>query len=334
MAEQRDEAERVQARRMDRPIIPRVLAGVLRIDERQFDSCIEGLLSQQDCDVSYQVFGHFNKREASRRLYASLGHDGETFDVRCRLDADMVIVHPRLFSAAASVFSSHPNVDTITVGLHDFFTDSEIKGLHLWSPRVRWLTAPPWLFGDAVIDTSRWTLTVTGLTQPLVLHSPDPGPEQALRYGSHRALKGLMRGPHAKRWKEFLQVADAFGREPDPRRALAIAAALDAMTGPALADHIGAVTGTGFVRTDRILELARSDGLLEQFRSALSPERLAASCEERSQAIEDLLPSAHGGEGSPRRLSALRRRASLFALYRLGAPPDGSALREEFLSAL
>lgn len=309
----------------------RVLAGVLRIDERQFDACIDGLLDQQGCDVSYQVFGHFNEREASRRLYASLGLDAGMFDVRCRIDADMVIVHPRLLAAAATLFQRHPRVDTITVGLHDFFTDGEIKGLHLWSPRVRWLTAPPWLFGDAVMDTSRWTLTVTELQEPLVLHSPDPGIDQSLRYGSHRALKGLAKGPHAKRWKEFRQMAEAFEREPHPRRGLAIAAALDAMTGPELGEHIDAVVGTGFTQADRIHDLSEEHDLLERFRAALDPERLGRICEERSSAITGLLLT----DGSrPGRLRALRRRASLFSYHRLSGAPDAAALRQEFLAEL
>lgn len=267
-----------------------VLAGMLTVDESQFERALAAMREQEGCNVSFEVFGAFDEREAHRRLYASLSRSRRRFDVRCKVDADMVIIHPRLFAVAARTFECFPQLDTIMVPLHDFYTDGEINGLLMWSPRVKWTSSADWIFSDAATNTSRNLLTLKSLTAPVALHAPDPAPEQAARFGSHRALKGLAKGPRAKNWRHLRHVIAANKSERDPRRSIALAAALDAATGPLLDDHLSAATSGPAIDIDRIIAISQSESLVPRINALLGDERtLADACEARGPTIRAFL---------------------------------------------
>jgi len=313
---------------------PTAFVGMLYTDEAQFESALRAVREQQGCSISYEVIAGFAEQEASRRLYSGFNDGSGRFDVRARVDADMVIVSPYLLAAAAGLFAEESRVDTITVPLHDFFTGKAIKGLHLWRREVRWLSMPGPLFGDAVFDTSRRTFTVTDLPQPVALHAPDPSPSQSARYGSHRALKALTKGPDSKRWGHFRSVITTQNQEPHPARLISIAALFDAISGGDLDSHVRAALGERPLDIERFDALAQDPALIDRITAILEDRReLSRICESRGP----LVAAATRAETAGRRrlaFGALALRTRQAAGHRMHGAPQEASLRSRFLELL
>lgn len=313
--------------------IPTAFVGMLHTDESQFETALAAVRGQQGCAVSYGIIGGLEKQEASRRLYAGFNEGVGRFDVRARVDADMVIVSPHLLAAAARLFGEDGRIDTITVALQDFFTGTEIKGLHLWRREVRWLSSPGPLFGDAVFDTSRRTLTVTGLPRPVALHAPDPTPAQSARYGSHRALKAVLAGAGSKRWDAFRSVLATQREQPHPSRLISIAALHELLRGDHIEEHLRAVLDRSDVDPDRLAALSRDPALIEQVAAILSePRELDAVCERLRSPVRTAIAQGHV-RGTPRPAALLLRVRRSISVRRHGVPDEG-ALRRRFMELL
>lgn len=312
---------------------PTAFVGMLRTDEAQFAAALSAVRSQEGCRVSYEVIGGFEEQEASRRLYSGFNDGVGRFDVRARVDADMVITSPRLLAAAAHLFAEDDRVDTITVGLEDFFTGAEIKGIHLWRREVRWLSMPGALFGDAVFDTSRRTLTVVDLPRPVALHAPEPSAAQSARYGSHRALKALVKGPTSKNWVDHRAVVATQRSDPHPARLLAIAAIVDVIEGQALDQHLEASLGRQALDVDRLAALSQEPDLIGRASGILEdPDRLSRICTTLGPVVR-AVTARETPRGAPRHAGFVKRARQSWS-YRVHGSPDEAALRGRFLELL
>ncbi len=244
---------------------PRVLVGMLHVGEPRLDSAVARAEAQEAVDVTMSLIGHLPEWAAHEELFRRLTTMGPDFDVLVKLDADMEIVHPRLFAAVAAVFDADPELDHIILGVDDWLSGERIQGIQFWRGGVRWDAPPPDLFTDLPASSARrgWSFIDTGV--PLVIHAEEPSDLQALRYGAHRALKAA----HTRKPGRRLRL-EGFARfaagHPEPQRLLALAAVeaslRDEGTGRELVD------GTQPVRTE----------LIERLR-------------ERSQDVPDLLES-------------------------------------------
>jgi hypothetical protein len=314
--------------------MPTVFVGILHTDEAQFESSLAAVREQQGCRVAYQVIGGLAEQEASRRLYSGLNDGVGRFDVRARVDADMVIVSQHLFAAAGALFAEEDRLGTITVALDDFFTGREIKGLHLWRREVRWLSMPGALFGDAVINTSRYTLTVTDLPRPIALHAPDPSLSQSARFGSHRTLKALVQGSGSKQWTHLRAMVAEQARVPHPARSIAIAAVVDAVDAGGLERHLRATLGRGALDVDRLGVLADDPELTGRALGLLEDDAW------RVQVCDRLGPVVRASIGSGDQLrgrlivQALTSRVQRSLAYRVRGAPDEHRLRSRFLEHL
>jgi hypothetical protein len=313
---------------------PTAFIGILHTDEAQFESSLAAVREQQGCRVAYQVIGGLTKHEASRRLYSGLNDGVGRFAVRARVDADMVIVSPHLFSAAAALFAEEDRIGKITVALDDFFTGTEIKGLHLWRREVRWLSMPGALFGDAVVDTSQYTLTVTDLPRPVALHAPDPSLSQSVRFGSHRTLKALVKGPTAKQWTHLRAMVANQARYPHPARSIAIAAVVDAVDPAGLERHLPAMLGQGALDLDRLGALAADPGLTGRASGLLEDDAWRTDvCDRLGPVVRTSI-----GSGDQRRgrliVQALTSRVQRSLAYRVRGALDEHRLRSRFLELL
>jgi hypothetical protein len=132
------------------------------------------------------------------------------------------------------MFSADASVDGLMFDVHDWYSDFLTPGLQTFRSSVRW--APHWdpLMVDPMPQMTGRAVRVTRDPAPLVMHSPDPSPLQAFRFGIHRAMKMLQldRPVAARDRKRFdvhrvvLEATWERARESgEPRRALAIAGA-------------------------------------------------------------------------------------------------------------
>ena len=148
----------------------------------------------------------------------------------------MVLQRPVFFEQVSAFFESHPEIDLLTVAVHDWFTDELISGLHTYRSHVRWPDHAEDVFVDpSPVADDRWVLDFDTLA-PSAWHCPDPSPYQAFHFGMHKAVKvlaarrgrsGRLRAPqgygHARNveliWRQFL-------RTGDPRLGLACVAGI------------------------------------------------------------------------------------------------------------
>jgi hypothetical protein len=262
---------------------PRVFVGMLHVGEPRLASAVRRAETQEAVQVTMSLIGDLPKWAAHEELFRRFTVMGPDFDVLVKLDADMEIVHPRLFAAVAAVFDADPGLDHIILGVDDWLSGETVQGIQFWRGGVRWDEPPPDLFTDLPASSARrgWSFIRTGI--PLVVHAEDPSDLQALRYGAHRALKAA--NTHKSGRRHRLEAFARFAAQnPAPQRLLALAAVeaalLDEETGRELVD------GTQPVRTALIEQLG-----------------------ERSRDVPDLLDSV------------LRQTAALQAVEADGSPP-------------
>jgi len=215
-----------------------VLIGTLYSGEREFDECVEALKAQKYCYRSHVVIEHLPDNAAHDQLYKQfMQHSGE-FDLFLKLDADMVLSDPDKLGAAVSLFEQSPNLDHAVFSVQDWMTSSSIIGIHMYRSRVRWAPrrgqpgadSPPELQGQRRHFTRSHP-------SPLAVHSPNPGPAQAFRYGLRCAIKAFQIGPTGIRpvqaithWRLLRRLWRRFDLVRDPRLGLALMAAEHALT--------------------------------------------------------------------------------------------------------
>jgi len=216
---------------------PRILVGTLYIGENEFEQCRESLAAQTYKNWEHKVHSHLPNRQAHQTLYADFMASRQ-FDLFIKLDADMVFSHDGALRDVVGFFSARPDLDHATFALRDFMTDSFIMGLHVFSNRARWQTNGEELFVDPDPVVPGQRLVVWQAPAPFALHSPNPSPLQAFKFGAHRSLKAYQPGRESlvwrqaiRQWRYLTKVWDHFERKRDRRLGLAILGAELVRTG-------------------------------------------------------------------------------------------------------
>lgn len=303
----------------------RVLAGVLHVGEPGLERAVASAETQHGADVSIVLIGNLPKWEAHRRLYQRFSEDRGAHDLLVKLDADMELVEPHLFSAVGSLLRRHRRLDHVILGVDDWLSGERIMGISLWRSGVQWEAEPPDLFTDLSRSDARDRFKLIDAGRPLVTHAVKPGSEQALRYGAHRALKAA-RTRKASRLARIEDFARFVQQQPEPERRLALTA-----VELAFSDE-----GAGRRLVDGEYELDAT----EIERLWRRSENLDAVCEAVIQHIRELemRRPQDPSEPSPERKSPsqhLFRRARASARRRFGPRPlDRERLTEEFLRGL
>jgi hypothetical protein len=210
---------------------PRILVLTLYTGEREFERAVASLRSQTHARWEHRIFEFLPNKQAHEALQHEVMARRAEFDLFVKLDADMVLRRPQALEEIVALFRAHPAADHARTAVHDWFSDSRVMGLHVWSNRVHWEASDERLFVDTAPLYSGERLTLWSDPAPFADHCPDPSPAQAFHFGVHRALKALQRERPVRRfsyglsrgqWRILRGTWRHFRRSGDPRLALAV----------------------------------------------------------------------------------------------------------------
>lgn len=203
---------------------PRILVGILHVDEPSLHAAVASAAAQQGVEVVIERIGPFPKWQAHRRLFATFSEHGGDYDVMVKLDADMELLHPRVFAAVAETLEQLGGVDHLILGVDDWLSGERIQGIQFWRGGVRWELPPPELFTDLGVSDAREVFKMIDTPAALVAHAREPNDAQAMRYGAHRGLKTLATRKES-RIDRLASFARFVAERPARPRPLALAAA-------------------------------------------------------------------------------------------------------------
>lgn len=215
-----------------RPLEPRILVGTLHCGERDFERCLESLERQSYRRWEHLILRDLPNKLAHDRLYREFMNRASEFDLFLKLDADMVFRRDDALARVVELFRVRPALDHLESLVYDWYSDSLTKGLHVFSNRAVWRCSEDTLFVDPPPAVPGTRLLLRDAPAPLVVHCPDPSPEDALCFGVHRALKAVQlerkifryeRG--VTQWKILARTWAHFRRDGDRRLGLAVWAA-------------------------------------------------------------------------------------------------------------
>lgn len=210
---------------------PRILVLTLYAGEEEFERSSESLRAQSHTRWERKIFEFLPNKEAHEALQDEVTRRSGEFDLFLKLDADMVFRDRDALERIVDLFHAHPGTDHARTAVHDWFCDSLVMGLHIWSNRVHWEPSHERLFVDTEPSYPGRRLTLWSDPAPFVDHCPDPGPHQAFHFGVHRALKALQRerplrhfsyGLSRVQWRILRGTWAHFRRSGDARLALAV----------------------------------------------------------------------------------------------------------------
>jgi hypothetical protein len=225
----------------------RVLIGTMYAGENEFHKCVESIRAQSYSNWEHQVYSHLPNKAAHDTLYGDFMSRSADFDVFLKLDADMVFVDSESLGKIVALFRADPALDVVTSAVYDWYSDSLLIGMHAYSRRVTWESGEEDLFVDYHASFPGKKVVLRRDPAPLAIHSPDPSPIQAFRFGIHRALKAFQPGRDSfDAWQSLFQwvvlnrVWSHFTRTWDRRLGLAILGADQVMDGTAGRSHYDA----------------------------------------------------------------------------------------------
>ncbi len=205
------------------------LVGVLYSGENEFTECISGINSQTGVSFDYFVIKNKLKKEAHTLLYKQFMQSHDDFLFFIKIDADMVIIDPSLFSNLKSHFTQNPDKDLIQFTLYDFFTGQYIWGVHCYRSSVCWPEKDNHVFTDTTPVPKEKRIYDEKLFSKSILHCPNPSNFQCFHYGVHRAAKIIQPGSKLKKrgasknhWKNFTYLETQYKNMFDRRLGLAI----------------------------------------------------------------------------------------------------------------
>lgn len=165
----------------------RVLVGILKSDEKEFDSCIDALKWQTFKGIDYFYIDNLPNKKAHDTLYQRFMNHSSSFDYFLKLDADMVFSKENSLEQMLGVFRS--DVAHLFAYVFDVPSSIKIPGIQMFRSDTIWgnsdeqlnVDYPPKLNGDSIsIVDCDW-----------VNHMPSPSNYQLFRYGIHKALKSI-----------------------------------------------------------------------------------------------------------------------------------------------
>jgi len=168
---------------------PKLLIITMHSGENELEECKSSLKMQTFQNFRHEIISGLENRAAHQKLYARCMEESANFNYFLKLDADMVLSNKDALHFIINTAMRNPDADLIAFTVFDFYTDSPIWGINLFSNRATWSPVKEGLFVDEQPAFPGRKLKVFDYPNPHVLHSPNPSPYQAFVFGLHRALK-------------------------------------------------------------------------------------------------------------------------------------------------
>lgn len=221
---------------MGLPVV-RVLVGTLHTMENEFEMCKQSVFRQQGVQWSHFVLSNHSDKEGHEALYGHFMAMRSQYDYFVKLDADMVLRKDTVIRDAVLKLNALQEADLLVVGVHDFFLDATISGLHVYRSSVEWPSYQDSVFTDQPpMDDSRIHHCPAEMS-PCVTHCENPNILQCYRWGMHRAIKliAALGRQDLRRAKGHLRLLGMLSKRlisvHDQRLALACSGAVDTLRG-------------------------------------------------------------------------------------------------------
>ncbi len=213
----------------------KIYIGTLYVGENELDDCKQSVQEQTFKNIKHEIFSHLPNKEAHDTLYSRFMELSNEYDYFIKLDADMVLVRNTVVEEMLEIFEKNTNLDQAIFTVRDWYSDSDIIGMHMFSNRVRWKIDKESLFVDTDPYILGEKIIISDNIAPVAFHSPNPSIKEAYIFGFHRALKVIQRGRLRKNTKRaklqmgLLQNAwSKLKKDKDIRRAAVIYGAEEA----------------------------------------------------------------------------------------------------------
>ena len=208
---------------------PKILIGTLYSGENELEDCINAVEKQNYKNWEHKVFKNLPNKEAHDTLYRFFMDRAGEFDLFIKLDADMVFQDERALDEIVKIFQGSEDLDHLVTAVWDFFSESLIMGLHIFSNRVWWEVNEERVFVDPDPFREGEKIALWEAPAPFVLHNPNPDPLQAYSFGVHRMSKAIQsdrrtinRSQTKVQWGLIEKVWTHYKKNQDPRLGLAI----------------------------------------------------------------------------------------------------------------
>jgi hypothetical protein len=165
----------------------RVLIGVLKTDEREFDSCLASIDRQSFRGTETFVIENLPNKQAHDVLYERFMSRAAEFDVFLKFDADMVFARDDVLAAMVDEF--RPGIAHLMTYVKDGPSGLMIPGVQMFRSDSRWMGSQEQVNVDYVPEIQGKGLTL--IDKDYVHHMPDPSNFQLFRYGIHKAIKAI-----------------------------------------------------------------------------------------------------------------------------------------------
>ena len=172
----------------------KILVGIMYCIENEFNQCIAAIKNQTHKDFEYFVVQNLPNKEAHEQLYQTFMSNTNFYDYFIKVDADMVIARNTFFEEVIEYLYEKPDVDDLEILIHDFFTDTLIFGLHVYSNRYVWKKNDEKIFVDIPQNNQFKYIKDTNRLVPAAYHCPNPSDFQSFHFGVHKAIKVMQRG--------------------------------------------------------------------------------------------------------------------------------------------
>ena len=216
----------------------RILVIVMHSEEGEFEHCLKAL-REQTLKVDIEVISGLGNVEAHSALYRMIMERTNQYDYFIKCDADMVMKSLTSISEMISMFKEFPDKNHLCFGLHDFFSDSRIIGIHAFRNDVRWdLSTHGTLLLDPNPINAKTKYIKDDFPAPVAYHVLHPTDFQSFYFGLHRTLKVLRKDETKLNLKTSFEhfmllrlVYQHYLRSFDRRVGLALLGMLKAMDG-------------------------------------------------------------------------------------------------------
>lgn len=211
--------------------------------EQDLPFCLKSLERQTFQNFSRIEIAGLANYEAHEKLYTTIDENRGHFTYFLKLDADMVFRSDEGLACMLDEMRAATNCDHATWHVLDFLSETQLRGVHMFSNRARWHMPLPRLFVDPDPEIPGRRISYPDTHEAYILHAPFPSKKQAFQFGLHRGTKCFAQGDNQHnsvqryfQYKLLNAIWDIFLRTKDPLRGMALLGAEWARTQPTLAD--------------------------------------------------------------------------------------------------
>lgn len=223
---------------------PSLLVGTLFCGENEFQRSKESLRIQKYDKWDHFVLKNLPNRKAHNELYNVFMRESKHYDIFLKLDADMVFNTKNALNNIVNIFQNNTDLDHLVIPVKDWYSNTFIEGLHVFSNRAQWYKSDDNRFVDISPVVPGKRLKITTDPDPIVIHSPNPSRFQSFRFGVHRGLKVVQPNRQKLRyqqsrfqWKTLCRCWSHFRHSNDNRLGLSLAGAQEVISGRASGEY-------------------------------------------------------------------------------------------------